>query len=172
MDGPLDMRLDRTSQRMTAADLVNHAAERELADLIFRFGGERRARRAARAIVRARPLRSTLHLASVVARAVPRTSGLHPATRTFMALRVAVNDEPGELDRLLAIAPSLIARGGRMAIISFSSLEDGQIKRKFRAYEKAGGAAVLTKHPLRPGRAEVTRNPAARSAKLRALEIV
>ena len=99
-DGPLDMRMDRTTG-MTAADLVNTTAEKALADLIFQFGEERRARRVARAIVRARPIRSSLHLADVVERAVHRTGRLHPATKTFMALRMAVNDEPGELDRLL-----------------------------------------------------------------------
>jgi 16S rRNA (cytosine1402-N4)-methyltransferase len=97
-DGPLDMRMDQTIGT-TAADLVNHTDEKTLADLIFQLGEERRARKIARAIVRARPLRSTLHLADVVERAVPRTGRLHPATKTFMALRMAVNDEPGELDR-------------------------------------------------------------------------
>ena len=93
-DGPLDMRMDQTTG-MTAADLVNHTDEKTLADLIFQLGEERRARRVARAIVRARPIRSTLHLADVVERAVPRTGRLHPATKTFMALRMAVNEEPG-----------------------------------------------------------------------------
>ena len=105
-DGPLDMRMDQTS-RTTAADLVNHTDEKTLADLIYQMGEERRARRIARAIVRARPLRSTLHLADVVERAVPRTGRLHPATKTFMALRMAVNDEPGELGRLLEIGSRL-----------------------------------------------------------------
>ena len=103
-DGPLDMRMDQTTG-MTAADLVNHTAEKALADLIFQLGEERRARKIARAIVRARPIRSTLHLAGVVERAVPRTGRLHPATKTFMALRMAVNDEQGELDRLLETGP-------------------------------------------------------------------
>ena len=117
-DGPLDMRMDQTTG-MTAADLVNTTAEKALADLIFQFGEERRARRVARAIVRARPIRSSLHLADVVERAVHRTGRLHPATKTFMALRMAVNDEPGELDRLLQIAPELLKSGGRMVVISF-----------------------------------------------------
>src|SRR5262249_22918744 len=111
-DGPLDMRMDQTGGR-TAADLVNHTDEKTLADLIFQLGEERRARRIARAIVRARPLRSTLHLADVVERAVPRTGRLHPATKTFMALRMAVNDEPGELAKLLDVGPDLIRSGGR-----------------------------------------------------------
>ena len=103
-DGPLDMRMDQ-SIGTTAADLVNHTDEKTLADLIYQLGEERRARKIARAIVRARPIRSTLHLADVVERAVPRTGRLHPATKTFMALRMAVNDEPEELDRLLEIGP-------------------------------------------------------------------
>src|SRR5205814_10038117 len=112
------MRMDRTAQT-TAGDLVNHMAEKALADLIYQLGEERRARKIARAIVRARPIRSTLHLAGVVERAVPRTGRLHPATRTFMALRMAVNDEQGELDRLLAIVPGLVAPGGRIGVSSF-----------------------------------------------------
>src|SRR5215467_7772599 len=115
-EGPLDMRMDQTTG-MTAADLVNHTAEKALADLIYQLGEERRARKVARAIVRARPIRSTLHLADVVLRAVPRTGRLHPATRTFMALRMAVNDETGELDRLLQIGPDLVKSGGRIAVI-------------------------------------------------------
>jgi 16S rRNA (cytosine1402-N4)-methyltransferase len=169
-DGPLDMRLD-TSQRLTAADLVNHNAEEALADLIFQLGGERRARRVARAIVRARPIRSTRHLADVVERAVPRTGKIHPATQTFMALRMAVNDEPGQLDRLLETGPALLARGGRMVVISFMSGEDRKVKEKFRTLGREGRATILTKRPLEPGEDEVRANPASRSAKLRALEM-
>jgi 16S rRNA (cytosine1402-N4)-methyltransferase len=169
-DGPLDMRLDQ-SQGMTAADLVNHTAEKALADLIYQLGEERRARKVARAIVRARPIRSTLHLADVVERAVPRTGKLHPATKTFMALRMAVNDESGELDRLLEIGPELIARGGRMVVISFMSIDDRKVKEKFRELGRARRAEVLTKHPLRPSEEEVAQNPASRSARLRALEM-
>ena len=106
-EGPLDMRMDR-STGITAADLVNQYAEKAIADLIYQLGEERRARKIARAIVRARPIRSTLHLAGLVEQAVPRTSHLHPATRTFMALRMFVNDEQGELDRLLEIGPELL----------------------------------------------------------------
>jgi len=170
-DGPLDMRMDQTTG-MTAADLVNHTAEHALADLIFQLGEERRARKVARAIVRARPIRSTLHLADVVERAVPRTGPLHPATRTFQAIRMAVNDEPGELDRLLKIAPQLLAEGGRMVTISFMSLDDRKVKTRFRELGRMGRARVLTKHPLLPGEEEVARNAASRSAKLRAMEIV
>ena len=168
-DGPLDMRMDQ-STGMTAADLVNHTAEKALADLIFQFGEERGARKVARAIVRARPIRSTLHLAGVVERAVPRTGRLHPATRTFMALRMAVNDEPGELDRLLEIGPELLKSGGRMVVISFMSIDDRKVKQKFRALAQEARGVILTKHPLQPSEEEILQNPASRSAKLRALE--
>src|SRR5438067_2134969 len=168
-DGPLDMRMDQTRGR-TAADLVNHTDEKTLADLIYQLGEERRARRIARAIVRARPIRSTLHLADVVVRAVHRTGRLHPATKTFMALRMAVNDEPGELDRLLEIGPGLLKSGGRMVVISFMSIDDRKVKQRFRDLAKRGTATLLTKNPLQPGDEELTRNPASRSAKLRGLE--
>lgn len=169
-DGPLDMRMDQ-STGMTAADLLNHSAEKALADLIFQLGGERRARRIARAIVRARPLRSTLHLADVVERAVPRTGRLHPATRTFQALRMEVNDEPGELDRLLAIGPGLVKQGGRMVVISFMSFDDRKVKERFRELGREGRVEILTRHPLQPEENEVVRNAASRSAKLRAVEL-
>ncbi len=170
-DGPLDMRTDR-SRGTTAADLVNYTAEKALADLIFQLGEERRARKVARAIVRARPIRSTLHLAGVVERAVPRTGRLHPATKTFMALRMAVNDEQGELDSLLETGPSLVRSGGRMVVISFMSIDDRKVKQRFRDLQRDGRATVLTKHPLQPGEEEIARNPASRSAKLRAVEMV
>jgi 16S rRNA (cytosine1402-N4)-methyltransferase len=170
-DGPLDMRMDQTRGR-TAADLVNHTDEKTLADLIFQYGEERRARRIARAIVRARPLRSTLHLADVVERAVPRTGRLHPATKTFMALRMAVNDEPGELAKLLEAGPDLIRSGGRMVVISFMSSDDRQVKEKFRSLAREGHATLLTKHPLEPSPEEIEQNPASRSAKLRAVEMI
>jgi 16S rRNA (cytosine1402-N4)-methyltransferase len=169
MDGPLDMRMGR-ARGATAADIVNYHAEKAIADLIFQLGEERRARRIARAIVRARPIRSTLHLADVVQRAAPRTGRFHPATKTFMALRMAVNDEPGELDRLLEIGPALLGSGGRMAVIAFMSIDDRKVKRRFRELGREGRATVLTKHPLQPGEEEVARNPASRSAKLRGIE--
>ena len=169
-DGPLDMRMDPTTG-VTAADLVNYSNETTLADLIFQLGEERRARKVARAIVRARPIRSTLHLADVVLRAVPRTGRLHPATRTFMALRMAVNDESGELDRLLQIGPELLKRGGRMVVISFMSIDDRKVKERFKALGRDGRSNILTKHPLQPSQREVAENPASRSAKLRALEM-
>jgi 16S rRNA (cytosine1402-N4)-methyltransferase len=170
-DGPLDMRMD-TSTGMTAADLVNFTDEKTLADLIYQLGEERRARRVARAIVRARPIRSTLHLADVVSRAVPRTGRLHPATQTFMALRMAVNEEGKELDRLLQDGPELLKPGGRMVVISFMSLDDRKVKERFRMLGREGRAVVLTKHPLQPSDEETAGNPASRSAKLRAMEMV
>jgi 16S rRNA (cytosine1402-N4)-methyltransferase len=169
-DGPLDMRMDQTTG-MTAADLVNTTAEKALADLIFQLGEERRARRVARAIVRARPIRSSLHLADVVERAVPRTGRLHPATKTFMALRMAVNDEPGELDRLLQIGPELLKQGGRMVVISFMSLDDRKVKEKFRELGREGRATILTKRPLQPSDQEIAQNVASRSAKTRGLQM-
>ena len=168
-DGPLDMRMDASSGT-TAADLVNFTNEKALADLIFQLGEERRARKVARAIVRARPIRSTLHLADVVLRAVPRTGRLHPATKTFMALRMAVNDESGQLDQLLQIGPELLKSGGRMVVISFMSTDDRKVKEKFKALGREGRANILTKHPLQPGDDETAHNAASRSAKLRALE--
>jgi 16S rRNA (cytosine1402-N4)-methyltransferase len=169
-DGPLDMRMDQT-QGTTASELVNYTAEKALADLIYQLGEERRARKIARAIVRARPIRSTRHLADVVERAAYRTGRLHPATQTFMALRIAVNDEQGELDKLLNLAPELVKSKGRVVVISFMSLEDRKVKVKFRTLQQQGRAATLTKRPLRPTEEEVRTNPASRSAKLRAVEM-
>ena len=169
-DGPLDMRMDR-SQELTADGLINGCAEKALADWIHQYGEERRARTIARAIVRARPIRSTQHLADVVERAVPRTGPMHPATRTFQAIRIVVNDEMGELDRLLERAPGLIKSGGRMVVISFHSLEDRKVKERFRQLAKEGRGVILTKRPLQPDEDEVKVNPASRSAKLRALEV-
>ncbi|SPE34396.1 S-adenosyl-dependent methyltransferase activity on membrane-located substrates [Candidatus Sulfopaludibacter sp. SbA3] len=169
-DGPLDMRMDQTTG-MTAADLVNYTAEKALADLIFQLGEERRARRIVRAIVRARPIRSTLHLADVVERAVPRTGRTHPATRTFMALRMAVNEEQAELDRLLQIGPELLRSGGRMVVLSFMSTDDRKVKEKFKELARDGRATILTKHPLQPSDEEIAQNAASRSAKLRGLQM-
>ena len=169
-DGPVDMRMDR-SQETTAGDLVNYSAEKALADLIYQNGEERRARQIARAIVRARPIRSTLHLAQVIENAAHRTGRLHPATLTFMALRLAVNDEADELDSLLEAAPKLVKSGGRIVIVSFMSLEDRRVKRSFQALVREGKATMLTKHVVRPSEWETNENPASRSAKLRALEM-
>ena len=170
-DGPLDMRADR-SQEQTAADLVNYSSERDLAQLIYELGEERRSRRAARAIVAARPIRSTGHLASVIEAAMPRTGKTHPATQVFLALRLAVSGELDELDSLLDQLPSVVAPEGRAVIISFMSTEDRKVKRGFQALAAEGKARVMTKHVVVPGEAELRENAASRSAKLRALELV
>ncbi|HEX4277141.1 MAG TPA: 16S rRNA (cytosine(1402)-N(4))-methyltransferase RsmH [Bryobacteraceae bacterium] len=170
-DGPLDMRQDQ-SRGVTAAELLNHSAEKAIADWLYQLGEERRARKIAGAIVRARPIRSTLHLAGVVERAAPRTGPLHPATRTFMALRMVVNREQEELDALLERAPLMVKPGGRIVIISFMSLEDRKVKESFRELKRMGRASILTKKPLTPSEQEVRENPPSRSAKLRAVEVV
>ncbi len=169
-EGPLDMRMDR-NQTTTADEIVNFSSEKQLADLIYQFGEERRSRRISRAIVRARPIHTTQRLSRVIEVAVPRTSKLHPATQTFMALRMAVNDEQGQLDRLLETAPDLVASGGRIVIISFMSLEDRKVKQSFQALSRAGRASVLTRHVVRPAQEEINHNPPSRSAKLRAVEM-
>jgi len=169
-DGPLDMRMDR-SGGTTAADLVNQLSEKELADLFFRLGEERRSRQVARAIVRARPLHTTGQLARIVEQAKPRTGRLHPATQVFMALRLAVNGELEQLEGLLGDAPNLVAPGGRIVFITFMSLEDRLVKRSFQDMARSGRAAILTKHVVRPSEEEVGSNPPSRSAKLRAAEM-
>lgn len=170
-DGPLDMRMDR-SQGPTAGDIVNTGSEKELADLIFKLGEERRSRRIARAIVRARPVATTGQLAKLIESAVPRTGKLHPATQTFMALRIAVNQENEELDALLESIPKLVKPGGRVVFLTFMSIEDRKVKHAFQALQRAGQARILTRHVVRPTEEEVRDNPPSRSAKLRALEIV
>lgn len=169
--GPVDMRMDRSSGQ-TAAELVNTIDERTLANLIFEYGEERRSRQIARAIVRARPIRDTAHLAAVIESAVPRTGPIHPSTRTFMALRLAVNEELDELDSLLENAPKLVRPGGRIVIITFMSLEDRKVKQAFQEMARSHKATILTKHVVRPSEREVAENPPSRSAKLRAVEIV
>lgn len=168
-EGPLDMRMDR-SQDFTAADLVNKTPEKELADLIYRLGEEKRARKVARAIVQARPITTTRQLAEVVSRVVPRTGKIHPATRTFMALRRAVNREEEELQALLSLLPDLLNPGGRAVILTYMSLEDRLVKHAFRDFARQGRAKLLTKHVVKPSAEEVRSNPSARSAKLRAIE--
>ncbi|MFO0808159.1 MAG: 16S rRNA (cytosine(1402)-N(4))-methyltransferase RsmH [Gemmataceae bacterium] len=171
-DGPLDMRLDPTVGE-SAADLLRRLPERDLADLIYEFGEERFSRRIARRIVEARgerPLETTAQLAELVRRCVPKPKGrggIDPATRTFQALRIAVNDELGALDRLLAGLPSIVKPGGRAVIISFHSLEDRRVKRAFR---DGDAWQVLTKKVVTAGDDEVQTNPRARSAKLRAAQ--
>jgi 16S rRNA (cytosine1402-N4)-methyltransferase len=168
---PLDMRLD-PSRTETAAGLVNHLPEPELARLLRDYGEERHARRIARAIVRRRPLHTTADLVAAVKSAVPRRAWphrLHVATRTFQALRMAVNDEPGALRAALPQAAALLAPQGRLAVIAFHSGEDRIVKLAFRSLS-ASGYAVVEPSPLEPGDDEVRANPRARSAKLRVLE--
>ena len=165
-EGPLDMRLNPTAGE-TAADLVNRQSERALADLFWEFGEERHSRRVARWIVERRkmqPFTTTGELAELVRRNVPRSGGIDPATRVFQALRIAVNDELGSLDRLLAQLPSILKPGGKAAIISFHSLEDRRVKQAFR---KPDMWQSMTKKPVEASGDEIGRNPRARSAKLR-----
>ncbi len=169
-DGPLDMRQDR-DQPLTAADIVNFESEHQLADLIYQFGEERRSRRIARAVVRARPITTTGQLAKLIEGAVPRTGKLHPATQTFMALRIVVNRELEELDALLESIPRLVKRGGRAVFITFMSLEDRRVKQAFQAMARAGQAEILTRHVIRPTQEEIAENLASRSAKLRAVQL-
>ena len=170
-EGPLDMRMDTRSGE-TAGQVVNQEDENELADLIYEFGEERRSRRIARAIVRARPISTTAELAQVISAAAPSMKGdkIHPATRTFQALRIRVNDELGEIRSLLESAPSLLKPGGRLVLISFHSLEDRLVKDAFREAGREGILEVLTKKPAIAAEQEQMRNPRSRSAKLRAAE--
>jgi 16S rRNA (cytosine1402-N4)-methyltransferase len=170
-EGPLDMRMDTRSGE-TAGQVVNQEDENELADLIYEFGEERRSRRIARAIVRARPISTTAELAEVISAAAPSMKGdkIHPATRTFQALRIRVNDELGEIRTLLENAPSLLKPGGRLVLISFHSLEDRLVKDAFRDGGRDGIYEVLTKKPVVAEEQEQMRNPRSRSAKLRAAE--
>lgn len=169
-DGPLDMRMDRSSGE-TAADLVNFSPEKELANLIYQFGEERRSRQIARAIVRARPINSTLHLARVVEQAAHRTGRIHPATRTFMALRLAINGELDEVEALLQSAPGMLAPEARLVVITFHSTEDRIVKQGFLRMVKERQARLLTRHVVLPGPEEQQENPSSRSAKLRAIEM-
>ena len=173
-DGPLDMRMDPHSER-SAEQVVNHLDERQLADVIYEFGEERRSRRIARAICRSRPIRSTAHLADVISAAArPMNSEqrrIHPATRTFQALRIFVNRELDDLRALLEAAPRILKPGGRVVVISFHSLEDRIVKDAFREGAiKNKYFRVLTKKPVTATELENDRNPRARSAKLRAAE--
>ena len=170
-DGPLDMRMDTRSGE-TAEQVVNQEDENELADLIYEFGEERRSRRIARAIVRARPIATTAELAQVISAAAPSMKGdkIHPATRTFQALRIRVNNELQEIESLLKCAPSLLKPGGRLVLISFHSLEDRQVKDSFREAARNKVFEVLTKKPVVAEEQEQLRNPRSRSAKLRAAE--
>ena len=185
-DGPLDMRAEMAGE--SAADLVNGAPERQLADIIYRYGEERRSRRVARAIVHARrerPITTTGRLAEIVRGALPPGGRIDPATRVFQAIRIRVNDELGELDRGLAAAERILAPGGRLAVVAFHSLEDRAVKR-FLAARTGGGVsrhapgaaaerppptfALVGRRAVRPGPAELARNPRSRSARLRVAE--
>ncbi len=183
-DGPLDMRFD-PAQELSAADLVNTWPEGQLADLIYAYGEERLSRRIARAIVLARPLHSTGQLARVIERAVGRRGRIHPATRTFQALRIAVNDELGALQAVLPQAMALLRPGGRLAVISFHSLEDRIVKQFMQREaqnclcppellhcqcDHRASLRVLTRKPVGPSAEEIAANPRSRSAKLRAAE--
>ena len=170
-DGPLDMRMNPMSEP-TAEQVVNQFDERELADLIYEFGEERRSRRIARAIVRSRPILTTAQLAAVISTAARpmKHERIHPATRTFQALRIFVNRELDDLRKLLNAAPQVLKPGGRLVVISFHSLEDRIVKDTMREGAKLGQYRLLTKKPVTPGEEEIDRNPRARSAKLRAAE--
>jgi 16S rRNA (cytosine1402-N4)-methyltransferase len=170
-EGPLDMRMD-PRQGPSAAQVVNEASERELADLIYQFSDERRSRRIARAIVKGRPVTTTTQLARIVATAVPtmKADRIHPATRTFQGLRIYVNRELDEIKALLEAAPTLLKPSGRFVAISFHSLEDRLVKDSLRDGSHTGIWTVLTKKPVIAGEEEIERNPRSRSAKLRAAE--
>jgi len=184
-EGPLDMRFDPT-QGPTAADLVNELPVQELANILYRFGEERKSRRIAQEIAAARPLQTTRQLADVIAKAVGgRRERIHPATRSFQALRIAVNDEMGALEDALPQAIDLLASGGRLAVISFHSLEDRIVKQFFRresqdcicspkqpvcTCDHRAQVRIITRRPVRPDEAEIEQNPRSRSARLRVVE--
>ena len=172
-DGPLDMRMD-TRSGLTAAQVVNEANERELADLIYEYGEERRSRRIARAIVRGRPVTTTGQLSRIVTSAAPamKQAHIHPATRTFQALRIYVNHELDEIRALMEAAPKLLKPSGRLVVISFHSLEDRIAKDSLREGARQGIWEILSKKPITAGEEELERNPRSRSAKLRAAERV
>jgi 16S rRNA (cytosine1402-N4)-methyltransferase len=168
-DGPLDMRLD-TRSGPTAEQVVNEMEERELANLIYEYGEERRSRTVARAIVRGRPIATTGQLARIVASAVPPNKHIHPATRTFQALRIFVNQELEEIRALFEAAPKLLKPSARLVVICFHSLEDRIAKDSIREGARQGIWKVLTKKPVTASEEEMDRNPRSRSAKLRAAE--
>ena len=168
---PLDMRM-RPDQPLTAQEIVNRWPERELADLLYQKAEEHDSRRIARAIVRARPIRDTEHLATVVA-GVRKARGrqkLHPATKTFLALRIAVNREEEELEQFLSRTPATLNLGGRWVVLSYHSLEDRRVKHAFQQLQREGTFRVLTKKVIQPREEEVRMNPRARSAKMRVAE--
>ena len=173
-DGPLDMRMD-LSQDLRASDIVNQESAEEIARILYEYAEERASRRIARFIVegrRRRPIETSGDLRSVVERALGsgRRGGIHPATRTFQALRIAVNHEIDSLETLLARAPERLAPGGRMAVISYHSLEDRAVKTRFRELAARGGFVQVANKAMKPAPDEIARNPRSRSAKLRCLE--
>jgi 16S rRNA (cytosine1402-N4)-methyltransferase len=169
--GPLDMRMDRDMEE-TADDIVNTVEEKALADLLYQFGEERDSRRIARTIVRARPIRDTEHLATVVAgaRKVRGRQKLHPATKTFLALRIAVNREMEELGQFLSRVPATLSQGGRWVMLSYHSLEDRPVKQSFQRLAREGTLKILTKKVIQASDAEIAANPRARSVKMRVAE--
>ena len=169
--GPLDMRMDRETEE-TASDIVNTADEKALADLLYQYGEERDSRRIARTIVRARPIRDTEHLATVVAgaRNARGRQKLHPATKTFLALRIAVNREMEELGQFLSRVPATLSQGGRWVMLSYHSLEDRPVKQCFQRLAHEGVLKILTKKVIQASDAEIAANPRARSVKMRAAE--
>jgi len=169
--GPLDMRMDE-GEELTAGEIVNRWPEKELADLLYREADEHDSRKIARAIVRARPIRDTAHLATVVAGARKQwgRQRLHPATKTFLALRIAVNREMEELGQFLLRTPVTLTSGGRWVVLSYHSREDRLVKRAFQEGQRQGTLKVLTKHVVQPSEREMAANPRSRSAKLRCAE--
>jgi 16S rRNA (cytosine1402-N4)-methyltransferase len=169
--GPLDMRMD-AGEELTAGEIVNRWPEKDLANLLYREADEHDSRRIARAIVRARPIRDTAHLATVVAGARKQwgRQRLHPATKTFLALRIAVNREMEELGQFLLRTPATLTSGGRWVILTYHSREDRLVKRAFQEGERQGTLKVLTKHVIQPTEREIASNPRSRSAKLRCAE--
>jgi len=174
-EGPLDMRMDQRTDE-TAADLVNNLSSEELESILSQYGEERWAKRIVRAIVQERerePIRTTQALRKIVHRAIPRrfhSRRIDPATRTFQALRIRVNEELENLQKILETGWRILKKGGRMCVISFHSLEDRMVKETFRALEKQGKMVILTKKPVTPSEEEQKRNPRSRSAKLRCAE--
>jgi 16S rRNA (cytosine1402-N4)-methyltransferase len=171
--GPLDMRMDAEGE-LTADEIVNQWSEKEIADLLYREADEHDSRRIAKAIVRARPLRDTAHLATTVAGARKQwgRQRLHPATKTFLALRIAVNREMEELGQFLSRTPATITPGGRWVVLSYHSREDRLVKHAFQEGEREGTLRVRTRHVIQPSEAEQANNPRSRSAKLRCAEIL
>jgi 16S rRNA (cytosine1402-N4)-methyltransferase len=184
LDGPLDMRFN-PSNPLTAAEIINHWPEQDLADIIYHFGEEPASRRIARAITAARPITGTRHLAAVIERVLPRRGAHHPATQTFQALRIAVNGELESVEKVLPAAVQALGPGGRLAVISFHSLEDRLVKEFFRRESRdclcppkqpvctCGHKATLLeviRRPIKPSAEEIKDNPRARSAKLRLAE--